>query len=458
MISEFSNERVATRRPALRRLVRRATLALLPVALGAAFAHPALAQAGSTIDIIVGRVVATDSLPVAGARVEAVSVQTGLARRALTGRNGRYTIVFPDGGGVYRLTVLRIGYTPARAGIRRRPGTDRLIANLVLARAPVTLGTIIVHPGADSSSTRGLSGTGRTLSSAQVNRLPVNPGDLASMAGLAPGVVMTAATDSTSTSFSVAGQPPSQNTITVDGLAEGTGQIPRDAIRTTRVITNTYDVAKGKFLGGQIAATTRRGTNRFTGSMTLTARDPSLAATSAVSPAFSGAQRTRQISGGLGGPIIRNRLYGFGAFQMDLRSQPVASLLSADPTTLGRLGVSADSLARFLGSVSAAGLPVSPPGFPGTRHMNGGSALVRFDLQLNDANDLVVRGDWHDRQQTGARVEWHGLPQSEGQGSGRGAGVMVALTSQMGSFVNDARMYRAADFFDQSGYWTLPRG
>ncbi|MDE3217533.1 MAG: TonB-dependent receptor, partial [Gemmatimonadota bacterium] len=90
--------------------------------------------------------------------------------------------------------------------------------------------------------------------------------------------------------------------------------------------------------------------------------------------------------------------------------------------------------------------------------MNGGSALVRFDLQLNDANDLVLRGDWHDRQQTGARVEWHGLPQSEGEGSGRGGGAMIALTSEMGNFVNDARLYRAADYFDQSGYWTLPRG
>lgn len=427
--------------------------------LGILVASPAAAQAGSTTDIIVGRVVAAGAGPLTGARVTAVSLQTGLRRQAVTSADGRYTIVFPDGGGEYRMIILRIGYTPDQVAVRRRPGTDRLVANVVLTRAPVTLTTVVVHPGADTAGRRGLSGTGRTLSPAQVNRLPVDPGDLASMAGLAPGVLVTAATDSTSTSFSVAGQPPSQNTITVDGLAEGTGQIPRDAIRTTRVITNTYDVARGQFLGGQIASTTRRGTDRVTGSFTVTARDPSLAATnSGVSPAFNGAQVSRQISGGLGGPIIPKRLYGFGAFQVDLRSQPVASLLSADPTTLGRLGVGVDSLARFLGAISGDGLPLSPAGFPGMRHMNGGSALVRFDLQLNEANDLVIRGDWHDRQQTGARVEWHGLPQSEGQGSGRGAGVMVALTSQMGNFVNDARVYRAADYFDQSGYWILPRG
>ncbi|MDE3129081.1 MAG: carboxypeptidase regulatory-like domain-containing protein [Gemmatimonadota bacterium] len=430
----------------------------IALALGAALARPAHAQAGSTTDIIVGRVTATGAAPVARARVTAVSVQTGLHHQTITGADGRFTIVFPDGGGEYRLTVLRIGYTPAQVALRRRAGTDRIVVDVALKSAPITLSTIVVRPGQDSSSRYGLSGTGRTLQPAQVNRLPVNPGDLASMAGLAPGVLVTAGTDSTSTTFSVAGQPPSQNTITVDGLAQGTAQIPRDAIRTTRVITNTYDVARGQFLGGQIASTTRRGTDRLTGSFTVTARDPSLAATSGVSPAFNGAQTSRQISGGLGGPIVRNRLYGFGAFQVDLRSQPVASLLSADPTTLGRLGVGPDSLARFLGAVAGDGLPLSPSGFPGTRHMNGGSALVRFDLQLNDANDLVLRGDWHDRQQTGARVEWHGLPQSEGEGSGRGGGAMIALTSEMGNFVNDARLYRAADYFDQSGYWTLPRG
>lgn len=395
----------------------------------------------------------------AGARVTAVSVQMGLERQVVTGADGRYTIVFPDGGGEYRLSVLRIGYRPAQLAVRRRPGADRLVANVNLTHAPVTLSTIVVHPTADSAARYGLSGTGRTLHPGQLNRLPVNPGDLASTAGLAPGVVVTAATDSTTTSFSVAGQPPSQNTITVDGLVQGTAQIPRDAVRSTTVITNTYDVARGQFLGGQIASTTRRGTDRVTGSFTVTARDPSLAATNGrVSPAFNGSESSREISGGLGGPIVGHRLYGFGAFQLDLRSQPVASLLSADATTLGRLGVGPDSLARFLGAVSGGGLPVSPAGFPGTRHMSGGSALARFDLQLNDANDLVVRGDWHDRQQTGARVEWHGLPQSEGEGGGRGAGVMLALTSQLGKFVNDARLYRAADYFDQSGYWTLPRG
>jgi len=450
--------RLASRRCLNARARRLALFGMALMALGAGLPTRAAAQAGSTTDIIVGRVVGSDSLPIVRARVTAVSTQTGLTRQTMTGRDGRYTIVFPDGGGAYQLSVIRIGFVPSRTDIRLRPGTDRLVADAVLRRAALTLTTVVVRASRDSSDTRGGSGTGRTIAPGQLNRLPVNPGDLASLAGLAPGVVITAATDSTTTSFSVAGQPASQNTITLDGLTQGTGQVPRDAIQSTRIITNTYDVAKGQFLGGQIASTTRRGTNQLTASMTATMRNPSLTFAEPISPAFSGAEHNGQFSAGLGGPIIRNRLYAFGAFQFDRRSAPVASVLAADPVTLSRLGLSPDTLARFLSGVSSAGLPISPPGFPGNRVRSDGSALVRFDLQLNDANDLVFRGDWHDRQQTGARVEWHGLAQSEGEGSGRGTGAMLALTSQFGSFVNDARVYRAGDSFDQSGYWTLPRG
>lgn len=415
------------------------------------------AQAGATTDIIVGTISSPDGAAVPSAQVEAMARGTGLARRAVTDAHGHFTIVFPDGGGAYRLSVRRLGFAPDVVAVQRRPGTDRLVADVVLQPTAVTLSAVLVH-GGDSTGTRGASGTGRTLTPGELNRLPVDPGDLAALAALAPGVVVTAATDSTSTTFSVAGQPPSQNTITLDGLSQGTGLVPRDAIRSTRIVTSTFDVAMGHFLGGQIASTTRRGTNELTGSMTVTARDPRLTVTGPVSPAFAGGGRRDQLSAGVGGPIIRNRLFAFGAFQINRRTQPIASLLSADPATLGRLGVSADTLARFLGAVAGTGLPLTPAGFPTTRTLNDGSALLRVDARLNDANDLVLRADWHDRAQRGARVEWHGLTQSEGSGRGTGAGLMLALTSHVGSFVNEVRAYGAREAFDAQGYWTLPRG
>src|SRR6266850_4508806 len=78
------------------------------------------AQVGSTTDILMGRVAGVDSQAVAGARVEATSAETGITRTKTTGPDGRYTIVFPDGGGTYRLTVRAIGMAPVTRDIQRQ--------------------------------------------------------------------------------------------------------------------------------------------------------------------------------------------------------------------------------------------------------------------------------------------------------------------------------------------------
>ena len=141
-----------------------------------------------------------------------------------------------------------------------------------------------------------------------INRIPVEAGDLNALATLAPGVVGVAATDSTTASFSVAGQPTNQNNITLDGLSFGAGSVPQEAIRGTRVITNTYDVARGQFTGGQVATTTRGGTNVSTGALNYSLRDPSLEFAPEEEATFTQKYTQNQISGGFGGPIQGDRI------------------------------------------------------------------------------------------------------------------------------------------------------
>src|SRR5256884_596866 len=85
---------------------------LLALALSLA-AFRAAAQVGTTTDIITGTVVGPDSQPLPGALVQALSVETQISRNATTDAHGRFTIVFPDGGGQYDLTVRFIGMAPA---------------------------------------------------------------------------------------------------------------------------------------------------------------------------------------------------------------------------------------------------------------------------------------------------------------------------------------------------------
>ena len=57
-----------------------------------------------------------------------------------------------------------------------------------------------------------------TLTPSQIEKLPIDGSDLATLAALSPGVVGLSSTDTTATSFSVAGQRQTLNATTVDGL------------------------------------------------------------------------------------------------------------------------------------------------------------------------------------------------------------------------------------------------
>src|ERR1700730_15605764 len=103
------------------------------------------AKVGPPTDILMGRVSGLDSQAVAGARVEATSAETGITRTKTTGPDGRYTIVFPDGGGSYRITVRAIGMAPVTRDIQRQGDEDRLITDFSMGRTATQLATVQVR-------------------------------------------------------------------------------------------------------------------------------------------------------------------------------------------------------------------------------------------------------------------------------------------------------------------------
>lgn len=163
--------------------------------------------------------------------------------------------------------VRRLGYALNTLGVERRAEADRINAEISLSAVATVLERVVVTAAPVDSGGGAGSGTGRTLTLERLNRLPLDDGgDLTAIAALTPRVVSTAAT---AAAFSVAGQRPTQNHITLDGLTFAAGAMPRDAVRSTRVVTSTYDVAKGQFSGGEVASSTRSGTNAFQSSPPL---------------------------------------------------------------------------------------------------------------------------------------------------------------------------------------------
>src|SRR5437660_2617112 len=182
--------------------VRRAALALILVGLAA---RPAAAQVGTTTDIISGVVLRPDSLPLEGAVVRATSVETRISRERTTDARGRFTIVFPDGGGRYELTARFIGMAPAQITVARQADEDRIEATIRMELLAVALEPLTVTARTGARADRaGPGASERSFDPERLVRLPIDASDLSTVATLQPGVLGIAASDSSVTAFSVA--------------------------------------------------------------------------------------------------------------------------------------------------------------------------------------------------------------------------------------------------------------
>jgi len=417
---------------------------------------------GATTDIITGTVTRVEgNTPIEQANIEVMSIESNVTRRARTNAQGRFTVLFPDGGGQYRVTARALGLAPATVTVTRGADEDRLVVNIRMSTNPTVLAgvTIQARQNVPREGDRPTPGSvERALNTDQAARLPIDASDLTQLALTAPGVVSITGSDSTAAGFSVAGQAPTANNITLDGMSFGSSQVPQEAVRNSRVITSGYDVARGQFSGGQIASTTRSGTNTPQGNFTYSLRDRELSVEGeSTSPATQGFNQN-QFSGGFGGPIVKDKLFVFGALQLRRREDIVPNLGNADATTLSRFGVSPDSVARFFDLASAAGIgPRSM--LANDRTADNLSGIVRFDYLTEGGQSLSVRGDYNFSNSDPTRIGTLSLPQTGGDSRNWGGGMAATLTSNIaGRFLNELKVYGSVNKNAGNPFITLPFG
>jgi len=315
-------------------------LALLVVA-------PSLVEAQTT-DVLTGRVSRSDGSILEGARIEVISVELETTRSALTDRNGRYMMIFPDGGGLYIVRVSYIGMADQMMTVMRQGDEELILTDFTLQTQAITLDGIGVEV---AGGTVGQGDTGEqstVLTQDLLNRLPLPDLDPSTVAMLAAGVIGTEM-DSISgrMGFSVGGMSDLLNQVTLDGIVIGEDglDVPEEGVRQMQVTTGTFDVSRGGFAGGQVAMTSARGSNRAGGSLSYRLDDDALQmSSSATASAF-----TRQNFGGSwGGPIIQNKLFYNGSFQLQRNVNHRFALTADDPLSAQRSGVQLDSISRFL--------------------------------------------------------------------------------------------------------------
>src|SRR5256886_8915944 len=159
----------------------------------------------------------------------------------------------------------------------------------------------------------------------------------------------------------------------------------------------------------------------------------------------------------VGGPIVPNRLFVFGSLQGRWRGQALPSLMSADPPSLERLGVSPDSAARFLALAGATGVPMTLPALPGDRATDNSVGLLRLDWNLSDAQTLMLRLDGRWSSQDPTRVSPLALPATGGTRTQRAGGAMASLSSHFGGGRLQAKRGPPAPHTsDPTGVFALP--
>ncbi len=202
-----------------------------------------------------------------------------------------------------------------------------------------------------------------TVSSNQIQHFASAGRDVFQLVQLAPGVVADGAQQGGGGSYTAPGNQtnggpsgatdgifktengPSANTnggqfetngISIDGISTtsvvwgGSSVITpsEDSVGDVKIVTNSYDAEDGRFSGAQIQITSKTGTNQFHGSAFFRINRPGLDAYQtyngpgslmAGTPQQRGLNRDNarfnQYGGSLGGPIWKNKIFGFFAYE-----------------------------------------------------------------------------------------------------------------------------------------------
>jgi hypothetical protein len=282
-----------------------------------------------------------------GVTVVAIQTDTGFRRETVTDQEGAYALLnLPIGP--YRLEASLQGFRSyVQTGIVLQVSSNPVI------RVTLELGqlseTLTVEGQAPLVETRNPA-VGNVMTNAQVEALPMEGRNVASL------VVTVGATVDT-------GNPSSRSLTQSRGIAIAGGQqfgvayvldgalhnnvydgdnLPMpfpDAVQEFKIETSSQQAQNGYKAGGTASFATKAGTNQFHGDAFEFARHHRFNATS---PFASVNRRTgkrfddglvrNQFGGVLGGPIVRDRIFFFGAYQGTRTEQTPADIITFIPT------------------------------------------------------------------------------------------------------------------------------
>ncbi len=358
-----------------------------------------------------GTVLDQSGAVVPGAKVTATNQQTNAARTLTTTSAGTY--VFPNlTVGTYTVTV--------EAGTFQklvRKNIEVLPNQAVTADAKLTVGsattTLEVTAGSETVQVD-TSQISNNFGQRAVSDLP-NPGiggTALNLAILAPGTT-TQGAGVLGEGGSVGGARPRLNSFNIDGVDDNrvdvtghTTEVIPETISDFSLVTNMFNAEQSHSAGGQFNIVTRSGTNNWHGAAweynnnrDFNAMD-NLEKASTDDPSTNFGTEPRRVDrnrvgGMIGGPIKKDKVFIFGAYQFNNIGLSSSSVAQATPTAEGLAtlnGLAANDQVRNI----LAQFPVAP--FARTTETVNGVAIPIGAIQASapnyqNENNFMVNGD-----------------------------------------------------------------
>jgi len=373
---------------------------------------------GQTTDAtVVGTVTDPSGSVVANAKVTATNKGTNVPYETTTNNDGDYRLNNVPVG-KYDIAVSATGFAPKMVSDVQLDLNHTSQVNITLAVGSVTTAVEVSEAGAMIETTSSqlqttydatiavnspLPGISRTINGAGIYNLSLLGAGVTSSGGVGQG-----------TGPSIAGQRPENNSFAIDGVGNNDGYstgpqvyVSNEATQELNVAQNHFTAEFGGASGGVFNLIVKSGTNTLHGSIfeyfqnrNLNAVDYNdVVAGNRSNPRFD----NNRLGAGIGGPIIRNKLFYYGNFeynplgQASVPGNPVDAPTSAGIALLnGMSNLSKTNLGVFEKYVPAA--TTVDPSNPSTT-VNGVDiplgALTFASPNYNNAYHVIVAVDYN---------------------------------------------------------------
>jgi hypothetical protein len=295
---------------------------------------------------IAGTVKSGDNKSLEGASIVAVHQPSGTRYTAVSTKAGVYNILNVRVGGPYKVTISYAGLKSYEENNVFAPLGNTANVDVVLKNDIKDMQAVVVRGAANPILNSKANGASVTLGKQVISVTPTigrTINDVTKYNAYGNG-------------RSFAGQDSRFNNFTVDGSVfnngfglgnqaqaggrTGSTAISLDALEEVQVNITPYDIKQSGFVGANVNAVTRSGTNDFSGSVYTLWNNRDLAGTKAYSdvanvpkvPFTSATQGFR-----VGGPIIKNKLFFFANGEFVKGAKPALDWVANAPGAVGNV-------------------------------------------------------------------------------------------------------------------------